>query len=139
MSPANDGFANRRHKWPLILAAVTIALVAIETTILVKNWPFTDGRMAESLGRATASSVRFGAYRQTFFPSPGCEAEQVTIVRGAMPLATIRKLRVQGSWAALLALQRYVPVLQADGLEVRLPRQIPPAVEAGNGRKRKRL
>ena len=45
-----------------------------------------------------------------FLPHPGCEAEQVSVVRGAeAPLATIRRLRVQGSWAALLTWKRYVP------------------------------
>ena len=83
--------------------------------------------MAESLGNATGSRVRFGEFDQTFFPTPGCVARKVSVERGsAPPLATAEELKVQGSWAALLTFQRYLSALRIEGLHIKLPDPMPP-------------
>jgi hypothetical protein len=101
--------------------------LAVDAVILARNWPFTQAKMAESLGRATGSRVRFGEFDQTFFPTPGCVARTVSVERGsAPPLATAEELKVEGSWGALLTLQRYVSALRLRGLHIKLPDQMPP-------------
>jgi hypothetical protein len=105
---------------------VAVAL-AVDAILLARSWPFTQEKIAESLGRATGSRVRFGEFEQTFFPKPGCVAKNVRVERGsAPPLAVAEELKVQGSWAALLTFQRYVSALRIAGLHVKLPDQIPP-------------
>jgi hypothetical protein len=82
--------------------------------------------MAESLGSATGSRVRFGEFDQTFFPTPGCIARKISVERGsAPPLANAEELKVEGSWGALLTLQRYVSALRIRGLHIQLPDQMP--------------
>jgi hypothetical protein len=116
-----------RRRWPwYVLAVVALALI-VDAILIARNWPFTQARMAESLGKATGSRVHFREFDQTFFPSPGCVARKVSVERGsAPPLATAEELKVQGSWAALLTFQRYVSALRVAGLQVKLPGQMPP-------------
>ena len=101
--------------------------LSVDAILLARNWPFTRSKMAESLGNATGSRVRFGEFDQTFFPSPGCVARKVSVERGsAPPLATAEELKVQGSWAALLTFQRYLSALRIGGLHIKLPDPMPP-------------
>lgn len=65
----------------------------------------------------------------TFFPVPGCVAGNVVFSRGAARLATARRLKFEGSWASMLLLRRHLKTLRAEGLDVHLPKNVPPPVQ----------
>ena len=126
----------RRRRWPYYLLGVLALALVADAILLARNWPFTQAKIAESLGGATGSRVRFGEFDQTFFPTPGCVARKVSVERGsAPPLATAEELKVQGSWAALLTFQRRLSALRFAGLQIKLPDQMPPREPQGESKK----
>ena len=100
----------------LIGLAVVVALVGAK-------WPFTERGVIASLQQQSASDVHVGGFRQTFFPHPGCVADDVTFRRsgGTQPLITIRKLTIVGSYHGLLT--QHLDTIRADGLNVQIDRQ----------------
>ena len=114
-----------------VLTAVLITCAIAEVAILAVKWPFTRQAIVRSLERSTASRVHVTRLKRTFFPRPGCVAEEVAFTRdlapGSAPLATVRRLRFEGSWANMLTFRRELPRLRAEGLCIRIPHIVPPA------------
>lgn len=118
---------SEKRVWPRILAFGLLAVFGAESIFLYVKWPFTQDRIAESLQGRTGSRVRFAKFRSTLFPHPGCEAEGASFERAGVKLASIRKLRIVGSWPALFTLQHYVSRIDLEGARVSIPRKIPPS------------
>jgi hypothetical protein len=115
-------------------AAALAALCAIEATILTIRWPFVRDSLTRSLERATKSRVTIGELDLTFFPFPGCTADEVLFVRGEgtdQRLARARRLTFEASWISLLLFRKNLKRLRAEGLQLRLPDEIPPPIETG--------
>lgn len=90
-----------------------------------RHWPYTQAALLKRMEEKFSSKIRITSFRQTFFPHPGCVAEGVTLIRNgernAAPLATIRKVSIQGSYSGLLSSPRRVTRVVAEGLHVTIP------------------
>jgi hypothetical protein len=117
---------SKRHTWARILGFVLLAILAAEAVLLYVRWPFTQERIAESLQGWTGARVRFAKFRPTFFPHPGCEAEDASFERAGVKLGSVRKLTILGSWAALFTLRHYVSRMELEGARISIPRDLPP-------------
>src|SRR5690242_15485635 len=62
-------------RWGL---AGIVALAGILLGLLAANWPFTREAMIKRLEQASSTRVEMRGFRSTFFPYPGCIAEDVT-------------------------------------------------------------
>lgn len=118
----------------LLAASIALGVLCIETVLLATHWPFTRAQVTDALQHASASEVLYGGFKMKFLPEPGCEAWYVSFVRQAagqnVTLATAHKLSVRGSWRALLKLEHRVNELRVDHLNIDLPANIPPRIEA---------
>jgi hypothetical protein len=117
---------SKRRTWARILGFVFLAILAAEAVFLYIRWPFTNERIAESLQGRTGTRVRFAKFRPTFFPHPGCQADDASFKRGGVKLGSVRKLTIIGSWAALFTLQHYVSRMELEGARISIPRDLPP-------------
>lgn len=108
--------ARPRLRWALIAAATLLLIFLSLVVVGVRHWPFTRAALQQSLEQQTHSHVQFTSFHQTYFPHPGCVAEQVTLERPSGPRVTIRRLIVNGSYAGLL--HHYVPQLRAEGAQL---------------------
>jgi hypothetical protein len=115
----------RARKISVVILAV---LLLADAAVLIFRWPYAKHRVVEGLERGTASKLNFSSSRYTWLPRPGCIFERAVIARGSVPLATIRTLSVQGSWADVLLFRRRTHGIRVEGLQVRLPREIPGSV-----------
>src|SRR3954454_274254 len=87
----------QRLRW--ILLAVSICAVVF-LGIMAAKWPFTREAMTKRLERASSAQVEMRGFHSTYFPFPGCVAEEVVFrqktsapgQRPADPIITIRKL-----------------------------------------------
>jgi hypothetical protein len=106
--------------WCLLFVAGVLAV------LLAHRWPFTRDQLAKALQAQSDSAVQMASFRQTYFPHPGCVAEQVVIAEaqnhGTAPLISIRRLTVEGSYPGLLF--HRVSRIRAEGLHLTVP---PPA------------
>jgi len=127
MAVASPPLLDRRRKLPfvrLVLGAVAILIIAAFVVLLV-YWPFREAAVKKSLEDASSSSVNFNNFHPTYFPHPGCTAEDVTFRReadqGIPPIITIQKLTIQSSYLGLFA--KRITRIRADGMHVFIPAQ----------------
>ena len=118
----------QRFRW--ILLAASICSVAF-LGIMAAKWPFTREAMTKRLERASSAQVEIRGYHSTYFPFPGCVAEDVvfrqkissTGQRPADPIITIRKLSIESTFAGLLSKPGRIRRIIADGLRIHVPRE----------------
>jgi len=127
MAVASPPRLDRRRKLPvvrLVLGIVAVLVVAAVVVLLV-YWPFREPDVKESLEEASSSGVTFKNFRSTYFPHPGCVAEDVIFRRGEgqgiPPLITVQKLTIQSSYLGLIA--KRITRIRADGMHVFIPAQ----------------
>ncbi|MGC2743450.1 MAG: AsmA-like C-terminal region-containing protein [Candidatus Angelobacter sp.] len=126
----------QKARW--ILLAVSICAVAFLAIMAVK-WPFTREAMTKRLERASSAQVEMRGFHSTYFPFPGCIAEEVVfrqktsatghkpsdpIITGQKPsdpIITIRKLTIESTFAGLLSKPGRIRRIIADGLRIQVP------------------
>jgi hypothetical protein len=111
----------RSHKPVVVLVSAAIAVVAAAALVLLTMyWPFTKQAVIKSLQDASSSTVEIAHFHGTYFPFPGCVAEEVTFRRSSdpntPPLMTADKLTIQGSCPGLVT--RHVTQIRAEGLHI---------------------
>jgi hypothetical protein len=115
-----------------VAIGVSVAIVCVAAGVLLAvRWPFTENRMVQGLQRMLDSDVRCGRYRMTFFPSPGGDLENVSIVRGRATLAQVRHLEIRSTWPNLLTLTHRLSRVRIEGLSVHIARPLPSPVDHG--------
>jgi len=111
----------RVPRWIAICALIFLVAIAGSLIFVLANWPFKRDEVAKRLGTIFASTVDIKQFNSTYFP-PGCVAEGV-VFRDGRSHGTIRKLTIQANWATMLAMQKRIETIRAEGLYVRvLPR-----------------
>ncbi len=101
------------------MASVAVLLV-IGSIFLARDWPFTQSALTRSLEQDSESQVDIGSIQQTYFPHPGCVADNVVFYRDpSSPRLTIRRLTVIGSYFGLL--HRYIPRAVAENAVLSVP------------------
>jgi AsmA-like protein len=122
-SPAGSRLGKRG--WILVFGATLAVLISGAFIYLELHWPFTRSEVAKSLEDASSSKVEFGSFRSSYFPHPGCIAQNVVIYQGSQtdlpPIVTIEKLSVQGSILGMLT--NRVTIVRAEGMQIFIPRQ----------------
>jgi len=111
----------RSHKPVVVLVSAAIAVVAAAALVLLTMyWPFTKQAVIKSLQDASSSTVEIAHFHGTYFPFPGCVAEEVTFRRSSdpntPPLMTAGKLTIQGSYPGLVT--RHVTQIRAEDLHI---------------------
>src|SRR6476646_10203523 len=113
-----------------ILLAVSICAV-IFLAIMVAKWPFTREAMTKRRERASSAQVEMRGFHSTYFPFPGCIAEDVvfrqkTSAAGQKPpepIITIRKLTIESTFSGLLSKPGKIRRIIADGLRIHVPHE----------------
>jgi hypothetical protein len=112
----------------IVLAGAVCAVILL--SVLAAKWPFTREAMIKRLEHASSARVEMGGFRSTYFPYPGCVAENVvfrpktpaTGSNPADPIITIRKLTIESTFSGLLSKPGRIKTIIADGLRVQVPR-----------------
>jgi hypothetical protein len=104
-----------------IAAAILLCGVGVGVVLLHHFWPFTESSVRARLGESTAANVKFGSFREKYFP-PGCIMENVVFQRSnsGQSLISIRRLTITSNLAGLL--KHHISLLHAEGMHVTLGR-----------------
>lgn len=116
----------QKFRW--ILLAVSICAVVF-LGIMAAKWPFTREAMTKRLERASSAQVEMRGFRSTYFPFPGCIAEDVVFRQKTSstgqkppdPIITIRKLTIESTFTGLLSKPGRIRRIIADGLRIQVP------------------
>jgi hypothetical protein len=116
-----------RRKFPIIRLVLAFSVVAflVAVIVLARHWPFTESAIIRSLEQASSSKVEIGKFRKTYFPYPGCVAQQVIVRRepgqDTPPLIAVQTLTIQGSYLGLIT--KHVTRVRTEGLRIFIPSQ----------------
>ena len=111
-------------RWTRIALIVVGCAMAADALILAAKWPFTKAKLIETLREQANGEVTIRSFRQTFFPTPGCVAEGITMHSGAreeQPLITIENLTVRGAYSSLLMFSKRLNEVDTVGMHIRVP------------------
>src|SRR5579859_1147630 len=118
----------QKFRW--ILLGVSI-LAVVFLIIMAVKWPFTREAMTKRLERASSAQVEMRGFHSTYFPFPGCVAEDVLFRQKSSapgqkqpePIITIRKLTIESTFSGLLSKPGRIRRIIADGLQIHLPHE----------------
>jgi hypothetical protein len=118
----------QKFRW--ILLGVSICAV-IFLGLMAAKWPFTRQAMTKRLERASSAQVEMRGFHSTYFPFPGCIADDVVFrqktsapgQRPADPIITIRKLTIESTFSGLLSKPGRIRRIIADGLRIHVPHE----------------
>ncbi len=117
------------RRYIVLSGAILVALVLCAGIFLAVKWPFRREKVITSLEHFSWSRVRVGRFRQTFFPSPGYIAQDLAFMRNSdghmTQLASVRTVRCEATWLALITLTHRVKELRIEGLHVYIPAHLP--------------
>ena len=115
----------QRFRW--ILLGVSICAVVF-LAIMAAKWPFTRQAMTKRLERASSAQVEMRGFHSTYFPFPGCVADDVVFRQKTAsgqkpgdPFLTIRKLTIESTFAGLLSKPGRIRRIVAGGLRLHVP------------------
>ncbi len=101
-----------------VMAVVTLAAI-----LLAIRWPFTQQRVLESLRESWPGSVQLQSVRSTYFPHPGCVAEQV-VLRASYghsdnpTIVAIPRAQIRANYFDLFLRPGRMAHLSVDGLRI---------------------
>jgi hypothetical protein len=114
---------NGWRRWGRIALILVIAgAVLCAVPLGLCRWRFAAGPVLQDFREASDSQVEVRAFRQTYFPFPGCVLEGLVFRHGPAqgePLITIEKVTIRGSYLGLL--QMRVSRITAEGMRVLIP------------------
>jgi hypothetical protein len=117
------------RRYAALSGTILVALVICDGIFLAVKWPFRREKVITSLEHFSWSRVRVGRFHQTFFPSPGYIAEDLAFTRDSdghmTQLASVRTVRCEATWLALITLTNRVKELRIEGLHVYIPAHVP--------------
>ena len=118
----------------LIIGIALLIGLAVLVAFIARKWPFTRPAVIQSLQQESGSQVEIGAFREFYFPHPGCVAEQVVFHRDAKSpaLITIQRLTIVGSYPGLLT--QHVDTIRAEGFRLTPSKERAPASLPGLGK-----
>ena len=122
-----DGTDSRwRYRWLVWIAAAVVAMGCVVVIVVAIKSPFSQGKVAQSLEETVRAKVTFGKFRMTYFPHPGCVAENVTFSRtgspaNSAPLVTVQRVEIEAHYADIIARPGYVALVTLNGLHVQVP------------------
>jgi hypothetical protein len=116
------------HRNKIILSVVAVLVVGLTVAgvVLAFHWPFTQARLTQSLQESFPATVAIQKFHPTFFPNPGCVAENLVFTRlGASPdtppIATIQRFVVQARYPELFLRPGYIARIILTQFRIHVP------------------
>jgi hypothetical protein len=110
----------------LLGLAAVVLIVGGLGIVLARHWPFSQERVTQSLQSTFPATVTFGRFHSTYFPHPGCIAEDVVFTRlssrpGTPSVVTIRRLTIRAHYPDMLFRPGYLAAIVIDDFRVHIP------------------
>jgi AsmA-like C-terminal region len=114
---------HRRLRLWILVSGTLVVLALIALVYLWLHWPFSEAAVIQSLDDASSSKVEIGSFQNTYFPHPGCKAQNVVFYHGSRrdipPLIAIQQLTVRSSFLGML--RKHVAMVRAEGMQIFVP------------------
>lgn len=131
----------RSHRYLRWAFAVFAILICLDAILIIVFWPFKRESEIASLERLTESRVGFGRFEVKVFPSPGFDAENISVFRfeagKPITLAYVRSMQCRTSWLNVFSYTHRITRFDLRGLRADIPDHIPQAMHLFPGMKSK--
>jgi hypothetical protein len=124
--------------WQIALTVLGVALLAmiVGGVMLATHWPFSQARVTQSLQETFPATVTFGTFHATYFPNPGCVAENVVFRRlggsaDLPPVVTVARVRMEARYSDLFLRPGFLARVITEGFRVQVPPIATPLDETG--------
>lgn len=112
--------AIRRLVW---IVPVVVSLAIVAAIILLRNFPYSQKRIVQSLRETFPSAITVDHFQQVYFPHPGCKAVGIQFrssssPQGSPPIVAIHELIIQGSYVDLIVRPHHISKVIVDGLHL---------------------
>ncbi len=108
-------------RWIKICGLLALVVIGGAVVLVSSHWPFTQKTIVSALQAKFSSAVELKTFRTTYF-TPGFVAQGVTFRRNgdqnALPIATIEKLTIQGSYWGLFRTPKHIRTVKIEGLHI---------------------
>jgi AsmA-like C-terminal region len=109
----------------IALAALFVILV-VGGIVLATHWPFSEGKIKQSLQETFPATVTFQKFHATYFPHPGCIAEGVIFTRlgapqGLPPIVTTQNLKIEAHYWDIVLRPGYLARIVMQSLHAQVP------------------
>ena len=130
------------RKWLVVSGAAISMLIIAAAVVLHHYWPFTRTEVVAALQETFSGTVTVERFHSTFFPFPGCVAENVVLTRASRgaklpPLASAERMQIKTRYTDLLFRPGYVALIRLDGLHIQAPVRGSFALDANERRQSK--
>jgi hypothetical protein len=107
------------HKTGKIAAGIVLALI-IAVALLAPHWPFSEHSIRRDLELGTSAAISFGKFHTTWFPHPGCIAQDVTLrnAETGERIGTIQRMQIVGTYSSLIRKRKRLLSFEADHVHV---------------------
>jgi AsmA-like protein len=128
--------SNRIRRIALVVSGIVLTAVIAGGVALATHWPFSRARVTQSLQETFPATVTFGRFYATYFPNPGCVAENVEFRRlgrstDLPPAVTIARMRMEARYSDLFLRPGFLARIITEGFHVQVPPIGTPLDEAG--------
>ena len=108
-------------RWIKIGGLLALGAIGGAVVLVSSHWPFTRDTIVSALQEKFSSAVDLKAFHRTYL-APGCVAEGITLRRNSdrnvLPIATIERLTIQGSYWGLFSTPKRVRRVKVEGLRI---------------------
>lgn len=118
--------SKRFRRIAVILLGVGLVAMIAGGVALATHWPFSRARITQSMQETFPATVTFGKFYPTYFPNPGCVAENVVIRRlgrsaDLPPAVTITRMRMEARYGDLFLRPGFLARIITEGFRVQVP------------------
>jgi hypothetical protein len=127
---------NRIRRIALTVLGVALLTTIVGGVLLATHWPFSQAQVTQSLQETFPAKVTFGKFYATYFPNPGCVAENVAFRRlggsaDLPPVVTVARVRMEARYSDLFLRPGFLARIITEGFRVKVPPIATPLDETG--------
>ena len=112
----------RWRRIAVFVGSGVVLAILVGIIILRLKWPFSRQELTESVQEIVPGDVQMERFRSTFFPHPGCVAENVTVKRSAgTPLVSVQRIAIEARYIDIVVRPGYIARITLQGLHIVVP------------------
>ena len=119
------------------VAGGILALIVVVVAILAAtHWPFSSAKVTANFQETFPATVTFQHFRSTYFPHPGCVAENVVFRRlgtspDAPPIVIVQRMTIEAHYLDFLFRPHHLSRIVLEGFRVHIPQLGTPVQDTG--------
>ena len=110
----------------MVAGGILILIVLVIAILAATHWPFSSAKVIQNFQETFPATVTFQSFRSTYFPHPGCVAENIVFRRlgtspDTPPIVTVQRMTIQAQYLDFLFRPHHLSRIVLEGFHVHIP------------------